>query len=170
MSTTAAVRPDAKTGSQMLDAYRRLTRLPFGRHIYSRLVCFKAPYFGSVRPTFEVLEPGRGEVRAPNRRAVRNHLGSVHAIALCNIAELAAGSTLDASLPPTHRWIPKGMTVQYLAKATSDIRAVATVSDLSGLAGDEAREVIVPVDVLDANGTVVLHADISMWVSPRRAA
>jgi hypothetical protein len=75
---------------------------------------------------------------------------------------------MEASLPGSHRWIPKGMTVGYLAKAETDLRAVATVEDLSGLADDESREVVVPVDVLDAGGRTVVHADITMWVSPKR--
>ena len=162
-STTTA----GKTGSQMLDLYRTFERLPLGKRLYNRAVCLKTPYFGSIRPRFVRLEPGRSEVLVPNRRAVRNHLGTVHAIASCNAAELAGGSCLDASLPPTHRWIPKGMTVQYLAKAKTDIRAIATVEDLSCLAAREARDVVVSVDVTDEAGVVAVHADITMWVSPR---
>jgi hypothetical protein len=68
----------------------------------------------------------------------------------------------------THRWIPKGMTVDHPARAATDLRAVAVVPDLAGLA-DESREVVVPVDVLDTGGTAVVHADITMWLSPRRS-
>jgi acyl-coenzyme A thioesterase PaaI-like protein len=152
---------------QLLDVYHRLERRPFGKALFSLAVCWKAPYFRSVRPMFVDLAPGRGEVRARNRRAVHNHIGTFHAIACCNLAELVAGTTLDVSLPGTHRWIPKGMTVAYLAKAETDLRAVATVADLSGLGADEAREVVVPVDVLDSGGVTVVHADITMWVSPK---
>jgi acyl-coenzyme A thioesterase PaaI-like protein len=98
---------------------------------------------------------------------VHNHIGTFHAIACCNLAELAAGTTMEATLPGTHRWIPKGMSVDYLAKAETDLRAVALVPDVSALADDESREVVVPVDVLDASGTTVVHADITMWISPR---
>jgi len=164
---TATETPNGKTGSQMLDLYRAFDRLPLGKRLYDRAVCLKAPYFRSVRPRFVRLEPGRSEVLVRNRRAVRNHIGTVHAIASCNAAELAGGSCLDASLPPTHRWIPKGMTVQYLATAKTDIRATATVEDLYGLAADEARDVVVSVDVKDESGVVAVHADITMWVSPR---
>jgi acyl-coenzyme A thioesterase PaaI-like protein len=152
----------------LLRLWRRLERRPLGRRVFSLAVCWKAPYFRSIRPVFVDLAPGRGEVRARNRRAVHNHIGTFHAIACCNLAELVAGTTLEVSLPATHRWIPKGMTVGYLAKAATDLRAVATVPDLSGLAPDESREVSVPVDVLDTSGTTVVHADISMWISPRR--
>ena len=58
--------------------------------------------------------------------------------------------------------------MQYLAKAKTDIRAIATVEDLSRLAPGEARDVVVSVDVTDEAGVVAVHADITMWVSPRQ--
>ena len=100
----------------MLSLYRRLAGRPFGRRLFSLAVSWKAPYFRTIRPVFVELSPGRGEVRARNRRAVHNHIGTFHAIACCN---LAAGTTMEATLPGTHRWIPKGMSVGYLAKAES---------------------------------------------------
>ena len=50
-----------------------------GKWAFSRLLCVKAPYFGSIRPRFEDLQPGRCEVRMRKRRAVLNHIGTVHA-------------------------------------------------------------------------------------------
>ncbi|GAB1640742.1 hotdog fold domain-containing protein [Krasilnikovia sp. MM14-A1259] len=152
----------------VLSLYRRLAGRPFGRRLFSLAVAWKAPYFRSIRAVFVDLAPGRGEVAARKRWGVQNHIGTFHAIACCNLAELAAGTTIEVTVPATHRWIPKGMTVAYLAKAETDLRAVAVVGDLSGLAADESREVVVGVDVIDTRGTTVVHADIAMWVSPRR--
>lgn len=92
----------------LLSLYRSLERRPLGKRLFSLAVCWKAPYFRTVRPVFVELGPGRGEVRARNRRAVHNHLGPFHAIACCNLAELVAGTITDVSLPATHRRIPKG--------------------------------------------------------------
>jgi acyl-coenzyme A thioesterase PaaI-like protein len=161
MSRTAGQEP------RVLTLYRRLASRPLGRQLFSLAVAWKAPYFRTIRPVFVDLMPGRGEVRARNRRAVHNHIGTFHAIACCNLAEIAAGTTMEATLPATHRWIPKGMAVGYLARAETDLRAVAVIPDLTDLADDESREVVVPVDVLDTHGTAVVHADITMWVSPR---
>ena len=152
-----------------LMAWRRLSPRPVGRWLFSRIVCLKAPYFGSIRPTFVDLQPGRCEVRIRNRRAVRNHLGTVNAIAMCCMAELAAGTMIDATLPPTHRWIPRGMTVEYLKKAATNLRAVAELE--SGLQlGETGAEVPVIVLVMNALDEVVFRAQIRMWVSPRRGA
>ena len=75
-----------------LSAWRRLQAKPFGKAIFSRAVCFKAPYFGTISPRFAELQPGRARVSMRKRRAVQNHIGTVHAIAMCNLAELAAGT------------------------------------------------------------------------------
>ena len=65
----------------LLRMYRRLGRWPLGGWLFARAVCFKAPYFASIRPTIHALEPGRCEATIPHRRAVTNHLGTVHATA-----------------------------------------------------------------------------------------
>src|SRR5262245_3367229 len=95
----------------------RIKKWPGGLKIFSRLLCFKAPYFSSIRPTFTVLEQGRGEAVMKKRRAVLNHIGTVHAIAMANLCEVVAGTTLEMTLPETHRWIPKSMKINYLNKA-----------------------------------------------------
>lgn len=160
--------PTSPRTGPILEAYRRTQLIPvIGRRVFSIGLGLKAPFFSTIRPTVQELRPGYGRVTAPLRRRVKNHLGTFHAIACCNIAELVAGTTLDATLPSTHRWIPKGMDVQYLAKATSDLEGIATVEDLAAIGPNESREVIVPVDIKDRNGAVVVHADITMWISPK---
>lgn len=150
----------------LLATYRRLERLPLGRWLFTRAVCAKAPYFATIAPRFESLEANRCIVAMPDRRRVHNHIGTVHAIALCNLAELAAGVMTDASLPPSMRWIPKGMTVEYLAKARGTMRAVAT-PDIAIVAADAGYALPVTVEVDDAAGTTVFRARIDMWVSPK---
>lgn len=54
-----------------------------------------------------MLEAGRCEGHINDRRAVHNHLGTVHAIALCNLAELVMGLLVDAATPADMRWIPR---------------------------------------------------------------
>jgi len=152
----------------VLAAYRRLTRWPAGHWLFSQLVCWKAPYFATIAPRFIALQPGRCEARIGDRRRVRNHLGTVHAIALCNLAELAAGVMTDATIPPTMRWIPKGMTVEYLKPATGTMHAVAT-PDGAFAAADTGYAMPVTVLVSNATGEAVFRARIAMWLSPRRS-
>lgn len=147
-------------------AWDRLSGLPGGKWTVSRMVCFKAPYFASIHPKIEALRPGYCEVHIAKRRSVLNHIGTVHAIAMCNMAELAGGSMTDVSIPDTHRWIPKGMEVEYLAKAETDLRAVAELDPLPEFG--EAAELVVPITVLDTSDVPVFRARIAMWVSPKK--
>ena len=152
--------------ASVLSMYRRFSRWPAGRWLFSRAVCFRAPYFATIAPRFTVLEPGRCEVEIPDRRRVHNHIGTVHAIALCNLAELSAGVMTEASLPASMRWIPKGMTVEYLKKARGTMRAVATpeIPITDAAAG---YDLPVVVSVRDPAGEEVFRARIMMWLSPR---
>ncbi len=149
----------------LLDLHARLTRLPAGRWLFSRAVCLKAPYFASIAPRIDALAPGLCVVSFAHRRRVTNHIGTVHAIALCNAAELAAGLATEAGIARTMRWIPKGMQVEYLRKAVGRMTATARVTQ--SIDGGEGREVPVEVVIADPAGVTVFRAIVSMWVSPR---
>jgi acyl-coenzyme A thioesterase PaaI-like protein len=135
-----------------------------GRWLVSRIVCFVAPYFRTIRPVFTVMQPGHVEVRFRKRRAVQNHIKSVHAIAMCNAAELAGGTCMDISLHADFRWIPVGMEVNYLKIARTDLTAVCRIEDYRW---EEARDVVLPVRVFDTQGTEVFNAAITMRISAR---
>jgi len=152
--------------ASVLSLYQSMARWPAGRWLFSRAICFRAPYFSTIAPRFVVLEPGRCEVEIRDRRRVHNHIGTVHAIALCNLAELSAGVMTEASLPPTMRWIPKGMTVEYLKKARGTMRAAAT-PDTAIIQSTSGYELPVTVSVRDPQGDEVFRARIAMWLSPK---
>jgi len=152
-----------------LSLYRRITRWPAGHWIFSRAICLKAPYFATIAPRFVALEPGRCEIQIRDRRRVHNHLGTVHAIALCNAAELSAGMLAEVTVPAGMRWIPKGMTVEYLQLAVGTMRAVAT-PDAAVSAATAGYAWPVTVLVTDPAGRPVFRARVTMWVSPRHRA
>ena len=154
--------------NSVLQLYNRLTGLPFGPWLFSRLICFKAPYFGSIRPRMTRLEPNRAEATLAHRRSVTNHLGTVHAIALCNLAEFTGGLMTDVSIPASMRWIPKGMRVEYLKKAVGTQRGVAT-PEFPPHESAEGYELPVNIVVSDPQGDAVFKARIAMWVSPKPA-
>jgi hypothetical protein len=154
--------------SPVLASYRKLSRWPAGRWLFSKLVCWKAPYFASIAPRIEALEPGLGTARIRHRRAVTNHIGTVHAIALCNLAEFIGGLVCEVSIPADMRWIPKGMTVEYLKKAVGTMRATA-MPGFAPHAADEGYELPFDVAVSDPAGDIVFRARIAMWISPRKA-
>jgi len=144
-----------------LDAFNRLKNFPAGTWIFSRAVCFFAPYFSSIRPHITELRPGRVVVHMRKRRSVENHLKSVHAIAMCNMAELAGGMLTEVSVPTGARWVPSGMTVRYIAKARTDLVGIA---DGNAIDWNQQGNIVVPVSVRDTAGTEVFHAEITMNV------
>lgn len=148
--------------------WQRLEAFPAGRLLFSAAVMARAPYFASILPSVRRMEPGLAEVDVPKWFFVHNHLHTVHAIASCNAAEMAMGMLMEATVPTSHRWIPKAMNVQYLHKATTSLRATAKIEPPDFAAITEGIEVVVPVDVADRDGTVVVHAEITTWITPAR--
>ena len=150
----------------VLALYQRLAGWPAGRWLFSRLVCLKAPYFSSIAPRIVTLEPGRGIATLRHRRAVTNHIGTVHAIALCNLAEFVGGLTCDVSLPAGMRWIPKGMTVAYLKKAAGTMRATATPA-FAPYVSEQGYDLPFEVAIENPAGEAVFKASIAMWITPK---
>ena len=149
----------------MMNIYNRCAKLPAGKRIFSKLICLKAPYFNTIKPVFKELRPGYCEVTMKKRRAVHNHIKSVHAIAMCNLSELTAGTMLEATLPQRMRWIPKNMSVEYLKIAKTDLKAVCKIST-EGL--DTPQELPMTVQVTDTNDAEVFRAVITMHISERK--
>ena len=147
-------------------AWRQLSDRPGGSRLFSIAAMARVPYFASILPHVRRMEPGLAQVDVPKWFYIHNHLHTVHAIASCNAAEMAMGMLMEATVPTSHRWIPKAMTVQYLAKATTSLRATARLDVPDFAAITEGADVVVPVSVTDRNGTEVVHADITCWVTP----
>ncbi|QTI68206.1 hotdog fold domain-containing protein [Gordonia polyisoprenivorans] len=165
-SHTDDVRPSAMTATYALR--RRLPDNVLGHALFSLGMVARVPYFGTVLPIVEEMRPGYCKVSAPKWFGVYNHIGTFHAIAACNLAEAAMGMLMEASLPPSHRWLPKAMSTQYLAKATTRLTAEATLTEPIDVEAISAgTDVVVSVRILDTHGTEVVHADITTWVTPR---
>lgn len=143
--------------SQALEIYKSS-----GNEAFTKLVIEMAPYFSTIEPMFVDLKPGYAEVMFPDTPKVHNHFGTVHAIAMCNAAELVAGMMTEVSIPDQYRWIPIEMNVRYLKKAKTDLKAVANGSGIDWLAGGN---IPVPVSIYDTGGEEVFTAAITMKVS-----
>jgi acyl-coenzyme A thioesterase PaaI-like protein len=146
--------------------WKRLAERPGGTRLFSAAAMVRVPYFASIVPHVVTMEPGFAEVTVPKWFFVYNHLHTVHAIASCNAAEIAMGMLMEATVPTSHRWIPKAMNVQYLEKATTSLRAQARLQPPDFALITEGAEVVVPVSVFDRSGAEVVHADITTWVTP----
>ena len=147
-------------------AWQRVSPIPGGRWLFSLAAGWKGPYVGTIHPQFSVLRPGYCEARIKKRRGLLNGFGTIHLAAQCNLAELVAATMLEATLPPTHRYMPKSMNMQFLKKATTDLRAVSQLEPIPTFG--EALDLALPVNVVDAEGQVVSSHVVTMRVSPNK--
>ena len=166
MTTVPPAATSTTEAPPVLRAWQRWSGTWAGRLLVSGAVWLRAPYFLTAAPVIQRLEPGRSEVTLANWWLVHNHLGTVHAIASCNLAEYAMGVLAEAAVPPSHRWIPVGMEVRYLATAKTSVVADAQWATPPAF-GPDKEDVTVEVAIRDDRGTEAVHASIRLRVSPR---
>jgi acyl-coenzyme A thioesterase PaaI-like protein len=149
--------------NRVLALHKRVTAYPFGQRIFSRMVSRMAPYFATIHPQITHLSDCHCEVLIRKRKKVTNHIGTVHVIAIANGLEMAMGTMAEASVPSHLRWLPKGMSLEYSAKAGTDIRCVAKVQPSAWQAGN----LIVPVVAYDEQDVVVVQGTITLWITEK---
>lgn len=150
--------------NRILKLQEKLKGVPFGMRIFSGILARFAPYFTTIKPQVLELRKNYMKTWMPKRRAVHNHLKTVHAIAMCNLCEFTGGLLMEASIPKHRRWIPIGMTVNYVKKAKTDLTAIC---DLSDVEWDTCEKVICQVSVRDTDDVEVMNAAITMLVSDK---
>ncbi len=150
--------------NRVLKLQEKFNGKPFGKVLFSKILAGMAPYFKTIKPQVEELRPNYMRASMRKRKAVHNHLKTVHAIASCNLCEFTAGILMEASIPKHRRWIPTGMEVSYLKKAKTDLTASC---DLSHVDWENCDHVICAVSVLDTEGVEVVQANIRMKVSDK---
>jgi acyl-coenzyme A thioesterase PaaI-like protein len=148
----------------MRSLWQRLSGLPGGKLLFSLIVGFVIPYTGSMRAKVEQLEPGHAIVRLVDRRRVRNHLRSIHAIALANLAEFTTGLATLSGMPDTARAILVGLEIEYSKKARGDIfgECITAIPET-----DDRREYKVEVILRDSEGDTVATAWARWLIGPQ---
>lgn len=144
-------------------AWDRLSTMPAGKWMFSKLFGRLVPYSGSVHPLVTELASGRCRVVMRDRPGIRNHLRSIHAVALMNLGEMASGLGLVYGLPDDARAILVGLSMEYLKKARGTLEATCdfTVPNVTG-----REELALTVDITDAAGDVVARAH-AKWLVDR---
>jgi acyl-coenzyme A thioesterase PaaI-like protein len=139
--------------NSILRWWHRLSGLPTGAWWFSRFLGWYAPYSGTIGSRVEILRPGFAQVSLRDRRKVRNHLKSIHAIALMNLGEIATGLAVLSTITPDMRGIVLGLQAEYLKKSRGRLVAKASFELPSQI--DDNTPCEAKTEIVDDAGDVV---------------
>lgn len=151
--------------------YAKLASKPGGRALFGALVAFKAPFFLASQPRLRKLRPGFAEARLGKWWLMNNHIKTFHVISALNGAEFVMGCLAEVSIPATHRWLPQGMTAEYLSKSSGSltVRATADLPNFAEITPETGgRQIPVRCEFIDAKGNHPIAATINIWVTAKK--
>jgi acyl-coenzyme A thioesterase PaaI-like protein len=151
-------------GRRLESTWRLLSRLPGGARIFGFLLAWLIPYSGTIRPRVVLLERGLARIELRDRRGLRNHLRSVHALALANLGELASGLAMTLAQPEGTRGIPVRIEIDYLKKARGRIAAEGRASPPQAVR--EEQDATATAELRDEAGEVVARMTVTWRLAP----
>ncbi len=147
----------------ILPLWKKMSAKPGGKWLFSRILGRKIPYSGSMRADILELEAGYAKVQLKDRPGVRNHLNSIHAVALMNLAELTSGLSMVAGLPGDMRAILTGFKITYEKKARGTIygeaRCVIPTKKIR-------KECLLDVVIKNSDGDALCRAQATWLIGP----
>lgn len=148
----------------LLKTWHKLGNKPCGHWLFSKLLGFRIPYTGTVKPYVQHLEKGKAIVLLKDHRKVRNHLDSIHAIAQMNLAEFCGGLAMTTHLDNQTRAIVTELRMQYHKKARGTLTAKCECPEVPL---GETSDVVVSSQIFDESQTLVSEAQAYWRVSPK---
>lgn len=154
---------EVSIGKMLRNRWQLLEKLPAGKWLFSKALGFMVPYTGALGAQVQHLSPGHTIVTLKDRRKVRNHLRSVHAIALANLAEVSTGLAVLSGMPDDARGILAGIEIEYLKKARGLLTAECQCSIPKS---SERTEYLIYGVIRDTSGDDVAKATARWLIGP----
>lgn len=131
---------------RITDIYRywhKLERTAAGRWLFNFLIRFFNPYTGALGGQVVDLQKGYARIELNDRRAIRNHLNSIHAIALTNLGEFTSGLSLISLFNDNMRGIPVQIKINFIKKARGKL--IAECSTQLPIFNDEVEHTVITI-------------------------
>ncbi len=157
------INPPSLDIAALFALWKKVGHLPGAKLLFSKLVGKVAPYTGTIDARIQELRPRYSRLVMCDRPLIRNHLSSVHALALANFAEEATGLAMLAGFPPGTRGIITRLDIEYLKKARGTLTAECHAPEVATNAPAEYQ---VETDIKSSRGDVVARATITWRVGP----
>lgn len=148
----------------LLETWQKHSKSPIGRLIFYWAFRRFVPYSASISPKIESWESGKAVVSLRDHFAIRNHLKSVHAVALVNLAELTSGLAVIGTTGPDIRGILTGFEIKYSKKSRGKITATSEIK-LPEI--KERTPFLAHVVLRDEAGDEVCRAQATWLLEPR---
>lgn len=149
--------------ARLQSLWQRLQGVPGGNWLFSRMLGWFIPYTGTIGADVKELRPGYALMQLRDRRRVRNHLRSIHALALANLGEVASGLAMLGTLPAGIRGIPTALSIEFYKKARGVLLAESHCTPPSVT---EDTEFSVYADIRDAEGDIVARTTVKWRLGP----
>lgn len=167
MSANTIPNKNADTSEQrLMKLWNRYGGTALGRKVFSWVLGRTAPYSGSIKSEVLSLSPGRSEVALKDRRSLRNHLNSIHAITLANLGELSSGLAMISAIPADTRSIVVNLEIEYLKKARGRLVATGTANPPQSIT--EHIDSVALAEIKDEEGDVVSRVKVHWRLSPKQ--